>query len=447
MRLLLVVAARNLVQAPRRTLLLGGALALVTMLLVLLLALSQGLSDTLIRAATTLSSGHVNVAGFYKTDPRSVAPLVTEAEEVKRIVREETDGLVDVIDRHRGWAKVVSPTDHFQSGVNGIEPSQEDRLFRELELAPVSAYTDSESGEVEGDLSKLSEPDAALLFAGQAQRLEVRVGDVLTMTTETMDGRTNTRDVRVVAVARNIGFMSNFNVFVNRSVLLDLYRLKPSTTGAIMLYLDDVERAPAVMAELRETLRERGYDVMAHDPRPFFLKLETLAGEEWTGQKLDLTVWRDEVSFLTWVVTALDTISLVLVLLLVGIIALGITNTMWIAVRERTGEIGTLRAIGMGRGSVLALFLVEAMLLGLLGTGVGALAGSAVGVALDAASPELPLEALQAVLLSRRLSLTVAPLQVLAAIGGFTLLTGLAALGPALRAARMQPITAIHRAG
>ena len=35
-------------------------------------------------------------------------------------------------------------------------------------------------------------------------------------------------------------------------------------------------------------------------------------------------------------------------------------NTLWIAIRERTREIGTLRAIGMQRARVLAMFLIEA---------------------------------------------------------------------------------------
>ena len=36
--------------------------------------------------------------------------------------------------------------------------------------------------------------------------------------------------------------------------------------------------------------------------------------------------------------------------MLLVIIAVGIMNTLWIAIRERTREIGTLRAIGMQRG-------------------------------------------------------------------------------------------------
>lgn len=65
MQHLLTIAARNLIQQKKRTLLLGSAIASVTMLLVLLTGISNGIQDTMLRAATTLSTGHVNIGGFF----------------------------------------------------------------------------------------------------------------------------------------------------------------------------------------------------------------------------------------------------------------------------------------------------------------------------------------------------------------------------------------------
>jgi len=78
MGIYILIAYRNLVQAKRRTLLLGLALASVTMLLVMLLSWSSGISETMVRSATALSSGHVNVGGFYKSTPSDTAPLVVD---------------------------------------------------------------------------------------------------------------------------------------------------------------------------------------------------------------------------------------------------------------------------------------------------------------------------------------------------------------------------------
>jgi putative ABC transport system permease protein len=48
-------------------------------------------------------------------------------------------------------------------------------------------------------------------------------------------------------------------------------------------------------------------------------------------------------------------------------------NTMYAAVSNRTREIGTLRAIGFSRGSILLSFLIESVLLALIGGGIGSL--------------------------------------------------------------------------
>jgi len=48
-------------------------------------------------------------------------------------------------------------------------------------------------------------------------------------------------------------------------------------------------------------------------------------------------------------------------------------NTMYAAVSNRTREIGTLRALGFSRASILLSFLIEAVLLALIGGGIGSL--------------------------------------------------------------------------
>ena len=53
-------------------------------------------------------------------------------------------------------------------------------------------------------------------------------------------------------------------------------------------------------------------------------------------------------------------------------------NTMSMAVRERRTEIGILKTLGFGNGLVLLLILGEALILGILGGGLGILAGSGV---------------------------------------------------------------------
>ncbi|MFZ5477643.1 MAG: ABC transporter permease [Myxococcota bacterium] len=447
MSVLVGIALRNLLQARRRTGLLGLAIGLVTMMLVLLLSMSQGIEDNLVKSATTVSSGHVTVGGFYKVTAGSAAPILSGVGELRAIVEQETPNLDYVVDRQRGWGKLVSPTGSMQAGLSGIDPAAEERLLAALRPAPTSEYREGGGPETEGNVRDIAtRADAVVLFASQAKRLEVGVGDVLTVQTETVGGRTNTADLTVVAVVRDVGMLSMWSVYVPREVTLELYQLSEDTTGALWVYLDDIDRAEETMAHLRTVFASRGYQLMDHQSAPFWMKFETVSGEDWTGQKLDLTVWRDEVSFLNWVLTAFDSVTWFLVAILVSIIAVGIMNTMWNAVRERTREIGTMRAIGMTRRRVLGLFLLEAALLGLGSTVVGALAGASVALAVDAAAIKVPIAAMEAILLSETIHLAVRPQALVSAILTLTMFTALSALWPATRAASLSPVTALGQA-
>lgn len=62
----------------------------------------------------------------------------------------------------------------------------------------------------------------------------------------------------------------------------------------------------------------------------------------------------------------------------------GIANTMFMSVIERTKEIGTLKAVGASRRDILSLFLVESAIIGL----VGGIVGTALGVVVALAVKE-----------------------------------------------------------
>jgi putative ABC transport system permease protein len=176
------------------------------------------------------------------------------------------------------------------------------------------------------------------------------------------------------------------------------------------------------------------------------MKFQSVAREDWTGQKLDVTNWEDEISFMTWTLTALRGLSVVLIAILVAIIIIGIMNTMWIAIRERTREIGTLRAIGMHRLRVLRMFMLESFMLGLMATVVGVAAGAGIAAALNAAHIPVP-SGLQFFLLSPHLHIAIHRSLLLSAVVTITLVTGVAALYPSLRAARLRPVVAMSHFG
>ena len=430
----LQIAARNLLRHTKRNLLLGGAIAAVTALLVAMGALTEGIRSAMLQSASTLMTGHVNVGGFFKITSGTSAPLVTDYEKVLADARRLAPEVEYVTVRGRGWAKGVSETSSMDLVLGGIDVEREPAFRRVIRMK-------------DGTLDALSRPGTILLFEDQAKRLEVRVGDAITLSAPTARGVNNTVDLRVAAVARNIGILSSFSAFMPAETLRRLYNLNDRTTGAIHLYLKDPARSAQVAARLRDGLVQAGWRVMDPDPRPYWEKLfAKVNAEDWTGQKLDVTTWEDELTFLSWILSAILGITGVLIFILLVIVVIGILNTLAIAIRERTREIGTLRAIGMQRRKVLTLFLLEAGMLGLAGALAGAAAGLAVAGVLNAAHLPVP-ESMQMFLMQQRLTLAVPLGTALRDALFIAAVTTVAALVPAFHAARLRPVTAMHHIG
>jgi putative ABC transport system permease protein len=429
------IALRSLFQHRRRTVFLVVAIAGVTGLMVLLSALSTGISETMFKTVTVLSSGHINVGGFYKVTASQCGPIVTEYEKVIDVVRRNAPEVQHIVHRGRGWAKIVSDYGSTQAGLSGIDIKNEPDFQRILTI-------------LSGRIEDLAQPNTMLVFESQVERLKVKVGDAVTLSAQTNRGVANTVDCRIVAIAKDMGILSKFGVYVPADTIRGLYQLRPDTTGVIQLYLKPrfLPDAATIAARLRKTLEQAGYRVRDQDAQPFWFKFQAVNREDWTGQKLDVTTWDEEFSFLTKTLMIIDGLKFVLLVILLAIVIIGIMNTMWIAIRERTREIGTLRAIGMQRWGVLRLFLFESFQLGVIGTLVGALAGAGIAALLNAAKIKLPLT-VQLFLMSDKLFLSVHPGTLVQAAALITFITTLAALYPAYRAARLRPVAAMSHFG
>lgn len=120
--------------------------------------------------------------------------------------------------------------------------------------------------------------------------------------------------------------------------------------------------------------------------------------------------------------------------ILVGVITaivagIGIMNILLVSVRERTREIGIRRALGARRGSILMQFLLEAVMVALVGGGLGVAMGAGAAALLDLVSP---------------MPASVDPRVVIGGVVGSCVLGAMFGLWPALSAAFLHPIDALR---
>ena len=120
--------------------------------------------------------------------------------------------------------------------------------------------------------------------------------------------------------------------------------------------------------------------------------------------------------------------------LLVG--GIGIANTMYTSVLERTKEIGTMKAVGAKNSDILILFLIESGMLGLIGGVIGIIIG--IGLSKTAeyiAMTQLGTNILQA---------SVDPILIGGALAFSFLIGAISGVFPAMQASKLKPVDALH---
>lgn len=138
----------------------------------------------------------------------------------------------------------------------------------------------------------------------------------------------------------------------------------------------------------------------------------------------------------------MGSITSILTILLGGIAAIslvvggiGIMNIMLVTVTERTREIGIRKAIGASRGTILLQFLMEAIVLCMLGCGLGIFLSWSI------------LQIVNTVVASLNMVFRLNGGVVLIAVGFCFMIGVVFGLYPANKAAKMKPIDALHYGG
>src|SRR6185503_9512595 len=208
----------------------------------------------------------------------------------------------------------------------GIEPDRE---------AAMGFTTKVRAGGVLPPVAPAEGDDAALLARGLAASLGAKPGDVVTLLALTPDGSLNALDVRVAGV-----LTTGVQDLDTRFVKLHLATAQRLLQGAGVSDLLVMLREGVPLAAGKRAV-ERA--VAAHRP--------PLAVVDWQAR----APFYDQVKNLyLGIFWFLGTVILVLVVL-------SASNTLLMAVLERTRELGTLRAIGTGRAQVAVIVLCEAL--------------------------------------------------------------------------------------
>jgi len=285
----------------------------------------------------------------------------------------------------------------------GLDPAAEGPLSQAMTIVSGAA------------LSGTAGRKEVLLGAGLAENLGAKVGQKVVLLSSTATGGVNGVEAEISGIfATSTKAYDDVYLRVPLDLAKQLLRVEGTTRWIVLL--DDTARTDAALATLRSRLPENEYAIT-----PWYLLADFY--------NKTAMLFSKQLGFLNLIIAV--------------IVVLTISNCMTIGVVERTGEIGTALAIGATQSVIRRRFIVEGLVLGVvgasLGLGLGLLAAqliSSVGIPMPP-PPGADQGYLGQISVTPWLAVKAAAVGIVSALAGAVL--------PAVRASRMVIVDAIRQ--
>ena len=408
----LKLAARNLLRYRRRTLLTALLIMLGVMALLLFVAAAGSFKQTMIGSITDSMLGHLQIhrKGYTASIdnlPLNMSLQPNAVSKIENVLKSDPDVAAYSL-RVKVGAMFSNFTENTSIRLNGVDPAAEDAALPALRQR-------INDGDKTGPLVA---PGKVLIPTLLARGMKVKVGDEVVLVVTNASGSVNGKTFTVGGILDPITGPGGRDGYVHISDARELIRMDKTEVMEIAVRLKSIDTLTAVQQRLA-------------------IKLDEIQNKE--GKPvIELHSWSDLSPFAN-IVRMIDLMTLFIRIMLVAIVLVSVMNVMLMAVYERIREIGTLAAIGTQPRKLMAIFLSEGLLLGL----VGAAAGIALSYALVGYLNVSPL-----VFKFGREEITLYPhletVEVFGVLGLAILVSALASLQPAWRAARMDPIQALR---
>jgi putative ABC transport system permease protein len=398
------LAFRNVFRQKFRTVLTLAAISFGVVGLILSGGFVEDIFVQLREATIHSRLGHLQVsrAGYSRFGRRAPYEYMIEDAERQTEILLRTEHVIDVLPRLNFVGLLGNGRANFAIVGEGVDPNKEARL---------GSYVTIAAGRPLAGRDKYS----ILLGEGVAATLKLAPGDAASILLNTPDGALNSLDFEVVGVFRT--YSKDYD---DRGVRIPLAAAKEllATSGvhSLVLSLDRTASTEEVAATLRQRLPSGDFEVKT---------------------------WLELADFYQKTVDLYERQFGVLQIITLCMVLLTVANSVNMTIFERTGEVGTLMALGNRQNEVWKLVMNENLILGIVGavSGVAIAISLALGIsALGIPMPPPPNADAGYVAYIRLVPSVI----VKAFLTGF-LATSIAAVLPALRASRLPVVEALRQ--
>src|SRR5512144_721163 len=407
MKLYLRLAWRNIWRHKRRTVIIVLAMSLSLALMMFYDGLMNGFTDAIYGNAVKVLGGNIQVhAEGYRAQANST-PLLPLADAQAVVSAAEANPLVvAATQRINTGGLVTSREGAFAVGITGLEPE------KELKVNIIGQYVN------DGRNLTSDDTDSILIGKGLADAMNVKVGDRISMVGRSQHKEMRQRTMTIVGIY-DLGMadIEKQTVYISLNEAQSLYEMNAPTEIAI--FLQHLGQENEVISSLKSGLS--GYEIESFEAN-----------------------YPDLASAISTKGGVMNIFSVIII----AIAGVGILNLLLMAVYERTREIGMLGAMGLRPAQISLLFVLEGVMIGLVGAAAGVVLGLAINgylmkVGLDFGSAMTQAASYMALVQGRiypTWGIEMLPMRV----SMIVIISALAALIPATEAGRREPAEALH---
>ncbi len=403
---LLSIALRNVLRNRRRTLLTLAAITLGVGAAVLIRGLLNGLQRSMLLTTVEAQTGALQVHRTGYLANVLSAPLALDFALDEALLQKvhAVPGVKAVAPRLQfAGSLTVTPSDGSEApealffSATAVDPAQE------ATVCPQRSRM----------FSKGAQFDDGHLLVGEAlaSSLQAKLGDEVVLLAPDRDGALSGELSHIGGQLRALMPGEPKVALVPLSLAQRLLRMEGRATE-LVVSVEQLDRAGEVAEQMQRAL----------------------------GPDFEVHTWERVASERRAAMDRQDVLAGIISAIFVLLMLLGVANTMLMSVLERTREIGTMMSVGVRRGSVMVLFLAEALVIGVLGGSSGLAVGAAItgwlgrrGLMMTPPSATVALE------LNPYLTPGYAAAVLALALFGAVLF----ALYPAFRASRLRPVEAL----
>lgn len=332
---LLHIAWRNVFRHTRRTIITAAAISVGLSTMIFMNTMMNGMDKMASRNIIDFETSHLEIfaLGYYREE--GVFPLDTIIEEPGLIISKiaRTPGIKEMTPRVKFQASISNGIDELPILGLGVDIEKEKQVFEIANSVVKGTYLQRE-----GDV---------LIGKDLAGDMDLDIGALLTIITKDRNGTYNAYDLTVAGIINTGHPLFDRNIaIISIGQAQELLAIGQGVTELCIRIRDENK-----LAGLKENLTSA------------------------VGKDYEVFTWK-ELNAAIFEISGMKRAGQFMIALIVIIIAaVGIINTMLMAVMERIPEIGTLKAMGFSNSGIVRMFIYEGGIIGTFGSLLGCLIG------------------------------------------------------------------------